>query len=93
MAITAGSRDRSCRWWKVEEEVQLVFRAGGKTREDLKGSMPAERKERLGGGWTEGVEPEMEKDKKGKGREFMEGSVDCVCMLDDQHFVSGGDSG
>lgn len=55
--------------------------------------MPAERKERLGGGWTEGVEPEMEKDKKGKGREFMEGSVDCVCMLDDQHFVSGGDSG
>lgn len=93
MAITAGSRDRSCRWWKVEEEVQLVFRAGGKTREDLKGSMPAERKERLGGGWTEGVEPEREKDKKGKGREFMEGSVDCVCMLDDQHFVSGGDSG
>ncbi|ADV24458.1 ribosomal RNA-processing protein 9 [Cryptococcus gattii E566] len=93
LAVTAGSRDRSCRWWKVEEEVQLVFRAGGKTREDLKGSMPAERKERLGGGWTEGVEPEREKDKKGKGREFMEGSVDCVCMLDDQHFVSGGDSG
>ncbi|OWZ28388.1 ribosomal RNA-processing protein 9 [Cryptococcus neoformans AD2-60a] len=93
LAVTAGSRDRSCRWWKVEEEVQLVFRAGGKTREDLKGLMPAERKERLGGGWTEGVEPEKEKDKHGKGREFMEGSVDCVCMLDDQHFVSGGDSG
>lgn len=55
--------------------------------------MPAERKERLGGGWTEGVEPGKEKDKHGKGREFMEGSVDCVCMLDDQHFVSGGDSG
>lgn len=30
---------------------------------------------------------------KGKAREFFEGSMDCVCMLDDSHFVSGGDSG
>lgn len=33
-AVTAGSRDRTCRWWKVEEEVQLVLRGGGKTRTD-----------------------------------------------------------
>lgn len=30
---------------------------------------------------------------KGKGKDFVEGSVDVVAMLDDQHFVSGGDSG
>ncbi|OCF33789.1 ribosomal RNA-processing protein 9 [Kwoniella heveanensis BCC8398] len=105
LAVTAGSRDRTCRWWKVEEEVQLVFRGGGKTKLDQKGLLPEERKERLGGGWTEGVEPEAEpknnnnnnhknaRDRKGKGKEFIEGSIDCVCMLDDQHFLSGGDSG
>ena len=32
-------------------------------------------------------------DRKGKGREHVEGSIDIVCILDDQHFVSGGDSG
>lgn len=61
VCVTAGSRDRTCRWWKVEEEVQLVLRSGGKT--------------------------------KAEGREFVEGSVDVVCALDDSHFVSGGDSG
>ncbi|WVN91081.1 uncharacterized protein L203_106328 [Cryptococcus depauperatus CBS 7841] len=91
VAVTAGSRDRTCRWWKVEEEVQLVFRGGGKTRPDLGGLLPEEKKERLGGGWTEGVEPE--KDKTKKAAEHVEGSIDVVCMLDEQHFVSGGDSG
>lgn len=57
-AVTAGSRDRTCRWWKVEEETQLVFRGGGKTE-----------------------------------RQYYEGSIDVVCALDEQHFVSGGDSG
>ncbi|WVQ79836.1 hypothetical protein IAT38_001936 [Cryptococcus sp. DSM 104549] len=96
LAVTAGSRDRTCRWWKVEEEVQLVFRGGGKTKEGARGLMPEERKERLGGGWVGGDEPveeEKKVDRKGKGREFVEGSIDCVCMVDDQHFVSGGDSG
>ncbi|TXT04972.1 hypothetical protein VHUM_03792 [Vanrija humicola] len=60
-AVTAGGRDRTCRWWKVEEEVQLVLRSGGKTRDE--------------------------------GREYVEGSVDVVCALDDSHFVSGGDTG
>ncbi|KAK8847644.1 hypothetical protein IAR55_005503 [Kwoniella newhampshirensis] len=98
LAVTAGSRDRTCRWWKVEEEVQLVFRGGGKTRENQRGLMPEERKERLGGGWTEPEGGnvnvnELKMDRKGKGKEFVEGSIDCVCMLDEQHFVSGGDSG
>lgn len=32
-AVTAGSRDRTCRWWKVEEEVQLVLRSGDRSRD------------------------------------------------------------
>ncbi|WWC68182.1 uncharacterized protein I206_102105 [Kwoniella pini CBS 10737] len=91
LAVTAGARDRTCRWWKVEEEVQLVFRGGGKTKSDQIGLLPEEMKERLGGGWTEGVDPSA--NRKGKGKEFVEGSIDVVEMLDDQHFISGGDSG
>ncbi|ORY21246.1 WD40-repeat-containing domain protein [Naematelia encephala] len=95
IAVTAGSRDRTCRWWKVEEEVQLVFRGGGRTFEGAAGLAPEIPKERLGGGFMPGEEPttESKADKKGKGREFVEGRIDCVCMLDDQHFISGGDSG
>ena len=104
VAVTSGSRDRTCRWWKVEEEIQLVFRGGGKTFQGVEGVVEDAKKERLGGGWFEGEEPDNEdlegegqkqNKVKGKqrGREFVEGSIDCVCMLDDQHFVSGGDSG
>ena len=99
IAVTAGSRDRTCRWWKVEEEVQLVFRGGGRTFEGVRGVVPDPRKERLGGGWEledDSVDQRRQtaqKEKKGKGREFVEGSIDCVCMIDDQHFISGGDSG
>lgn len=79
--------------------MQLVFRGGGRTFENFQGIAPAERKERLGGGWEVEKEDDakkreqLEKKGKGKGKEFVEGSIDCVCMLDDQHFVSGGDSG
>lgn len=96
VAVTAGSRDRTCRWWKVEEEVQLVFRGGGKTFEGTKGLAEEEKKERLGGGFYPGEEPEQIKpkvDKKGKRKEFVEGGIDVVCVLDEQHFLSGGDSG
>lgn len=82
--MTTGARDRTCRWWKLEEEVQLVFRAGvrsteghGKKAEVQEGAVVAQ----------------PAKANKGKGKEFVEGSVDVVAMLDDQHFVSGGDSG
>jgi len=95
VAVTAGSRDRTCRWWKVEEEVQLVFRGGGKTFEGAKGLAEEEKKERLGGGFYPGEEPaeKPKMDKKGKRKEFVEGSLDTVCVLDEQHFLSGGDSG
>lgn len=89
MAVTSGGRDRTARWWKVEEEIQLVFRGGGKT---------LDRREANGTAGAEVVEDEEEKPKpKSKGKdakkEFQEGSMDVVCILDDSHFLSGGDSG
>jgi ribosomal RNA-processing protein 9 len=78
----------------VEEEVQLVFRGGGRSFEGTRGLAAEAPKERLGGGFHEGVtEEDVVRKPKGKGREFLEGSIDCVCVLDDQYFVSGGDSG
>ncbi|KAI0080469.1 WD40 repeat-like protein [Panus rudis PR-1116 ss-1] len=83
-AVSVGGRDKSVRYWKVPEESQLVFRGGGKS------------------GWEdilEGAVDEMEvdgskKSKKGNTAEkFIEGSVECVAMIDENTFVSGGDSG
>ena len=89
MAVTSGGRDRTARWWKVEEEIQLVFRGGGKT---------IDRREANGDVGAEPAEDDKEKPKpKSKGKdakkEFQEGSMDAVCILDDSHFLSGGDSG
>jgi ribosomal RNA-processing protein 9 len=70
-AVTAGTSDRTCRWWKVEEEVQLVLRSGGRSRTNAETP-----------GNTTGAEVM-----------FVEGSVDVVCVLDDSHFISGGNSG
>lgn len=91
MAVTSGGRDRTARWWKVEEEIQLVFRGGGKTfeRNETSGAI---------NGADQAEEEEKPKPKpKAKGKdarkEFQEGSMDVVCILDDSHFLSGGDSG
>jgi ribosomal RNA-processing protein 9 len=67
----------------LEEEVQLVFRAGIKSTEGHGKRLEAQ----------DGAAVAAGKAGKGKGKEFVEGSVDVVAMLDDQHFVSGGDSG
>lgn len=37
---------------------------------------------------------ERRKKREGKQKErFREGNIDCVAMVDEQHFISGGDSG
>lgn len=80
VVVSAGGRDRTCRWWKIRDESQLVFRAGGrsKLREVLEGGRDSDVSIRGG---------------EGEGVEAMEGSVEAVCMVDEHHFVSGGDSG
>ncbi|KAE8208961.1 hypothetical protein CF327_g6969 [Tilletia walkeri] len=108
VAVSAGGRDRTCRWWKIRDESQLVFRAGGKSkvREVLEGGDLArilEKDEAANNGAPAGA---LLADGAAKGRvrakaksesvpqmSFVEGSVDCVAMVDNQHFLSGGDSG
>lgn len=88
LAVTAGGRDKTLRYWKIKDETQLVFRAGGtsKIRSVLEGGLDDIEDE---------DDDEDVKKKKNATTEkrFVEGSVDCTAMIDDTHFVSGGDSG
>ncbi|KAN0059633.1 pre-rRNA processing protein [Thecaphora frezii] len=95
-AVSAGGRDRTCRFWKIRDESQLVFRAGAKSklREVLEGGDLARLEEK---------ERQHEQEQRSRGvkeealdrrpTELVEGSVDCVAMVDDGHFLSGGDTG
>lgn len=86
-AVSVGGRDKTVRFWKIVDESQLVFRGGGRSsaRELLEGGVLAdfEEKER-DSGKREG-RTEMKK--------YIEGSLDCVAMIDESTFLSGGDSG
>lgn len=88
-ALTAGGRDKSLRFWKVAEESQLVFRGGGtsRMRQVLEGSKAADDLE------SGGLEAEASAKGGSKGRTFVEGSAEVVAMIDESHFLSGGDSG
>ncbi|CAO1636208.1 unnamed protein product [Sympodiomycopsis kandeliae] len=81
-AVTAGGRDRTARWWKIRDESQLVFRGGAKNkmREVMEGGdlIHGEDGKRIRGD---------------RGGSIIEGSLDAVAMIDDQHFLTGGDSG
>jgi len=105
-AVTAGSRDKTLRFWKIVEESQLVFRGGGKSafRELLEGGLVDEEDE--GKNAEQGVtvveRPTTSAEEKsaGKGKKksskalkFIEGSIECVAMIDETTFLSGGDSG
>lgn len=93
--ISAGARDKSVRFWKIVDESQLVFRGGGRSAI----------RELLDGGGLEGLNEDvggddpMTTEHRGKGKEplqhrkFVEGSIECVAMIDEGTFVSGGDSG
>ena len=85
VAVTAGGSDKTVRYWKVADESQLVFRGGGtsRMREVLEGTLAAD---------DVGMAEESSK-KKGKGKAYIEGSTECVAMVDDTTFLSGGDSG
>lgn len=83
-AITAGGRDRTLRYWKVLDSSQLVFRAGVTTQ--ITKALEEE-------DFEEDTEQQQQGKSRRPDRRHMEGSVDCVAMIDDHHFVSGGDSG
>jgi ribosomal RNA-processing protein 9 len=89
MAISAGSRDRTVRFWKIADETQLVFRAGGtsRVREVLEGGAADADDE------VEDEESKGARKGKGKQKKYVEGSTDCVAMVDESTFLSAGDSG
>lgn len=83
-AVSAGGRDKSVRYWKVPEETQLVFRGGGGShwQDDLEGMDEDESPSRFKAAKADA-----------KQEKFVEGSIECVAMIDETTFVSGGDSG
>lgn len=82
-AVSSGGRDKSVRFFKIADETQLVFRGGVKSalREVIEGVLD--------------TDADMDVvDRKGKGKQnFVEGSMECVAMIDEHTFLSGGDSG
>ncbi|KAG2034445.1 WD40 repeat-like protein [Suillus americanus] len=95
-AVTAGARDRTIRFWKIADESQLVFRGGGKSaiRELLEGGAFEGHQDE---GHVNGVEVDGPKSNKSKEKmkesKYAEGSIECVAMIDETTFVSGGDTG
>ena len=81
--VSVGARDKSVRFWKIVDESQLVFRGGGGSKV----------RELLDSGVVESEGMGMDMDKKVKEKKFVEGSIECVAMIDETTFVSGGDSG
>ncbi|KAG0244878.1 pre-rRNA processing protein [Actinomortierella wolfii] len=103
--VTVGGRDRTVRLWKIVEESQLVFRGGGFVRPKklTLAEQEAERRgEEDGDDAKKKSQPEMVA-KPGpdggfimvekKDPVFLEGSMDCIAMIDEENFLTGGDSG
>ncbi|KZV62150.1 WD40 repeat-like protein [Peniophora sp. CONT] len=85
-AVSVGGRDKTARFWKIIDESQLVFRGGGRSAV----------RELLEGGALEGVEGEegeAPQKKEGEKKRFVEGTLDRIAMIDEQTFLTGGDSG
>ena len=96
-AVSVGGMDKTVRYWKVAEESQLVFRGGGRSviRELLDGGA-LEGLEEEGDGQDQVMEDDglnKSQDRKNNSRSFIEGRIECVAMIDETTFVSGGDSG
>ncbi|TPX61901.1 hypothetical protein PhCBS80983_g00876 [Powellomyces hirtus] len=79
--VTAGARDRTCRMWKIVEESQLIFRGGGAATHSEAGQDLVV---------MDGVRKVPKVD---KAQGMAGGSLDAVAMLDEEHFVSGSDTG
>lgn len=92
-AVSVGGRDKTVRYWKVPEESQLVFRGGGRSgwEDMLEG---ADQEDEMDVDEDGLAKPKQRRKASGKTKEkFIEGSVECVAMIDESTFVSGGDSG
>lgn len=80
--VTVGARDRTAMLWKIAEETRLTFRGGENEKKKKKKSKKVEDVDEMD---VDGIEEEE--------KFFAEGSIDCVSMIDDSHFVTGSDNG
>ncbi|KAF9177443.1 pre-rRNA processing protein [Haplosporangium sp. Z 767] len=88
--VSTGGRDRTVRLWKIVEESQLVFRGGGFIRpKKLNRDDPTEPPKMVAIPGEDGGFVMKEK----KDPSFLEGSMDCLAMIDEENFLTGGDSG
>ncbi|SCV02983.1 LAMI_0H04544g1_1 [Lachancea mirantina] len=85
--VTVGSRDRTAMLWKIADETRLTFR-GGDDPERL-------RKKWLKNQAAEEANGELDQTYEVSEAPMFygEGSIDCVSMIDDSHFVTGSDNG
>lgn len=87
--VSTGGRDRTVRLWKIVEESQLVFRGGGFIRPKKLNKDVAEEPKLIPTPGPDGGVIMKEK----KDPSFLEGSMDCLAMIDEENFLTGGDSG
>jgi len=92
-AVSVGGMDKTARYWKITEESQLVFRGGGRSaiKELMDGALEGMGEE--GDQAMEDGDPGNPQHQKGRMKSFVEGSIECVAMIDETTFVTGGDSG
>ncbi|KAF8635575.1 hypothetical protein AX15_000225 [Amanita polypyramis BW_CC] len=93
---SVGAQDKTARFWKIVDETQLVFRGGGRSRirEVLDGGLRADNEgDGLGDDEVEDGISKKKASQKELMKKFIEGSLECIAMIDENTFVIGGDSG
>ncbi len=94
--VSVGAQDKTARYWKIVEETQLLFRGGGRSRirEVLEGGLGADDEgEVLDDDETTDGPSKKKSAHKELMKKFIEGSLECIAMVDETTFVTGGDSG
>ncbi|KAH6910783.1 Rnu3ip2 protein [Coprinopsis sp. MPI-PUGE-AT-0042] len=93
--VSVGARDKTARFWKILDETQLVFRGGGRSRirEVLEGGLQGDNEKPVDSEDEEMEDGTKPKPKATEPKSFIEGSMECIAMIDETTFVTGGDSG
>jgi ribosomal RNA-processing protein 9 len=95
--VSVGAQDKTARYWKIVDETQLVFRGGGRSRirEVLEGGLRADDEGEVldENDAKDGPLKNTASAHKESMNNFIEGSLECIAMVDESTFVSGGDSG
>ncbi|KAJ1812460.1 pre-rRNA processing protein, partial [Coemansia sp. RSA 2599] len=99
-AVTTGGRDKTVRLWKIADEAQLVFRAGSTTDQHrIAKSLSDERDAGVTSGRSESASQSTKQHKDllrklaAADVELSETTVDVIAMVDEETYVTGGDSG